>query len=216
MRDDEILLPALDVVGGLWMGAYVVDECGERRPYVEGERTLDDPNYAYIKLVLPGELGLGAAGLAARVLHRVWPHLSIINIHRSISNTVSIAIEYGKVPRETVIDPVVVPHADRLFDWHWRHLAAASAYMARVDRLCVLAGVPCPTDVGEVPSWFWHPALRCWILKHSGIETHDHGLTFGVPHPRGSGADVDHGIGATSVDDPLGALATCIAALETR
>ena len=143
-----VLLPAADVVGGLWPGAPVagpegfgsvlyVDGMRARIGY-HGDRTGRDRGDAFeetcalelVSLVLPGPLSTGAQGLAARILDTFDFASTPIHAHRSLSMVVQCAIDFGGVPRD-IVAAVEVPHDDRLADWHWRHLAPISTYLAR-------------------------------------------------------------------------------------
>ncbi len=186
-------LPARDVVNGLWDTAPVlfVEQDGttfEAVIKMGPDGTLaaclwapwtspaligghfdieDDADLDYLHLVLPGPLGLGAAGLA----DRCWKRLGFKRTCHGIPRVVGAALrEDGLlavdrasrvgVPR-AVLDAVVVPEAELLFDWTWRHLKVVSEWIARLDAICKALGIE--LEPGEVPGWEY-TLENGWVL----------------------------------------------------
>lgn len=152
MKTTPKTIPAADVVGGLWDGALVfARDMGRCRAWsgswyskagggINSDRgarhSLFDPSTLVLRLDDP--LGLGLAGLAARVAERL-PHGN------------DDALLDGCPGLGRGVGPFDSPEA----------LVAASTYLARTDRLCAAVGLR--LEPGEVAGWECHG--DSWILS---------------------------------------------------
>lgn len=156
------LLDARLVVGGLWAGAW----CRFEDEVADWEASYDPGNddWQARDLVLPGPLGLGAAGLAVRLLQRVGVPERDAMRSRAHPQTVSIVLDRAGIDR-SVLDAVPVADEDRLEDWHWRHLARLSERFAMTDALCAAVGLK--LEAGEVARWTHTKAgpVMGWTLQ---------------------------------------------------
>lgn len=155
------------VVGGLWSGAYVCTEDGRYMPtdlnptwagvflgrlagealisWREGEQP--EAEDAPIFLRLDDPLGLGLAGLAARVGERIG---CALHAHGSLAEVVDWWIEW----RADDACPVAAEIAQGLHDGtidYGEALCAISSLLAMTDALCAAVGLELAP--GEVATW---------------------------------------------------------------
>jgi len=159
---DDHLHPAIDIPGGLWRGAIVevrsivmtltVVSMAGGGAYIEGHRGPWDLTDLSLDLHAPDGMGLGLAGLAARVAERI-----------------------GAEPREAlhtlVTDlahqPWALPHwcdawlNDRLAEYD-RVIREAATLLARLDRLAAAVDPTYTVRPGVVPTW--ERRQDAWVL----------------------------------------------------
>ena len=160
MGAEETLLDAGLVIGGLWDEAPI-ESYGVQRTWdslQEARRNLYwdiIDGVDGVSLVLPGNLGLGAAGLAARIAER----------------TGSDSPEYGD--KHIPVKGHDLPLYGKWRDVPVKPLALASEYLVATDALCASVGLK--LEDGEVAEWKWLNGFWWLVTKTDRVGVVFHG-----------------------------------------
>lgn len=184
---DDHLHPAIDIPGGLWRGAIVrVHSIGMTLtvvsmaggPYIEGRRGPWDLADLSLDLHAPDGMGLGLAGLAARVAGRLGWDRQLVSV--------LLPFAVWAPPRWADMAPDAV-------------LREAATLLARLDRLAAAVWPEYRVEAGRVPVWERvHPGV--WVLRAGGLPSAGFGPAI-VPLTLADTLTVAPSIG--SLTDPI-------------